>query len=653
MISAMDFVQIVGPRALFTRAVDAVQRSGMLQIVEVPLAAAKGDTLLHRIQLSAEQVKLRQMYRELAQSLDEEILTHIPRNLVAKLAQEQTYRRQYSCWDEQDDAAVGAAARAMHAEVRSVKRRERNLNDDLRVLSGYEEVVTALVPLLQEGRSPAEHEFVGVILERHAQKSLDLLGRQIDKFTAGDYQILQTTLDQGRVAALISFQAQHAVQVRDMVVQAGISEVRGPRYLRKKPLPEMLQTLNTDLTSLKQQQTELQTQKKAFFYEKGAQLLALRSVCHDRLDRLEALPMFAQTHYTFIIEGWVPAQRLSELRAQLQACDPAILLRSMQAHGAAGSPPVQLNNPPAVRPFQTLFGLLPLPKYGSVDPTWFMAIFFPPIFGLMLGDIGYGLLLVLGTVLLWRLGRTRKLARSLAVVLGSCACFTIVFGFVFGELFGTFGHHLGLKPLWRERLEIGAADTGQVLLTYLVFSVGVGAVHILCGLILGIINARRSKETAKAVDSAARIVGLFGLFFIVGRLVQLLPPVFTSLGIVAWAIFFALMFWTIMRHPMHGMMMPLELLGTVGNILSYARIMAVGLASAVLALLANQFGSMINNVVLAAIVVVLMHALNMVLGIVDPTIQGLRLHYVEFFSKFYMAGGRVYSPFEKTGGKLS
>ena len=98
-------------------------------------------------------------------------------------------------------------------------------------------------------------------------------------------------------------------------------------------------------------------------------------------------------------------------------------------------------------------------------------------------------------------------------------------------------------------------------------------------------------------------------------------------------------------------MMPLELLGTVGNILSYARIMAVGMASAVLALLANQFGSMINNVVLAVIVVVLIHALNLVLGIVDPTIQGLRLHYVEFFSKFYMAGGREYSPFQKTGGK--
>ena len=77
------------------------------------------------------------------------------------------------------------------------------------------------------------------------------------------------------------------------------------------------------------------------------------------------------------------------------------------------------------------------------------------------------------------------------------------------------------------------------------------------------------------------------------------------------------------------------------------------MASAVLALLANQFGSMIDNVVLAVIVVVLVHALNLVLGVVDPTIQGLRLHYVEFFSKFYLSGGRVYSPFKKMGDRLS
>ena len=115
MISAMNFVQIVGPRALFTRAVDEIQRSGILQIEEVPLAAAKGDTLLHRTQLTTEQVELRRTYRELAQILDEEIQTHIPRALAAKLVQEPTFESLYGYWDEQDDMAVGSAAPAANA----------------------------------------------------------------------------------------------------------------------------------------------------------------------------------------------------------------------------------------------------------------------------------------------------------------------------------------------------------------------------------------------------------------------------------------------------------------------------------------------------------------------------------------------------------
>jgi V/A-type H+-transporting ATPase subunit I len=325
----------------------------------------------------------------------------------------------------------------------------------------------------------------------------------------------------------------------------------------------------------------------------------------------------------------------------------------VRAHGAASSPPVQLNNPGPVKSFETLLALLPLPKYGSIDPTWFMATFFPPIFGLMLADIGYGLLLVLGTLWLWRLGRRVKMAQALAVILGSCAFFTIVFGVIFGEFFGTAGHHLGLRPLWRERLEIGSDRIGQTLLMYLGMAVAVGVVHILCGLVLGIINAVKSRHAAEGLGAVARIFGLFGMFFVVGRLADVLPPVFTSLGVLAWILFLVFMLWTFKRHPLHGAMLPLELLGTVGNILSYARIMAVGLASAVLALLANKFGTMIDNVVLAVIVVVLVHALNLVLGVVDPSIQGLRLHYVEFFSKFYLSGGRMYSPFKKMGDQLS
>ena len=650
MISAMNFVQIVGPHEQFERAVDVVHAAGVLQIEEVPLVGENKDELLRRVQLSPAQIQQKGLYHELLRVLDEEALTYLPKSVAQSLEGTAPFTEQYEYWSQQDDHAVGATVRALHAEVRSFNRRARNVDNDLRVLTAYEEVVAALIPLTRHEDLPEAYIQVGVVFERKSQRVQTHLQKHLDRLTAGEHVVLQSPLPKGRSAALLAFPPQFLTPVRELIGETGVSEVRGPRYLRDKPFEQVMLTLDKDLTTLRQKRTELVERKERFFEEKGPQLLALRNVCFDASSRLDALSKFAQTRYTFIMEGWMPSQAVPALKVQLaEACDGAAFVRCVRAHGAASSPPVRLNNPGPVRSFETLLGLLPLPQYGSIDPTWFMATFFPPIFGLMLGDIGYGLLLVLGALWLWRLGRRAKMAQALAVILGSCAFFTIVFGVVFGELFGTFGHHLGLKPVWRERLEIGSEHLGETLLMYLGVTVAVGVVHILCGLVLGIINSIKARQSAEGLSHAARISGIFGMFFIVGRLTDFLPPVFTSLGVVAWILFLVFMLWTFKHHPVHGLMLPLELLGTMGNILSYARIMAVGMASAVLALLANRFGSMIDNVVLAAIVVLLVHALNLVLGIVDPTIQGLRLHYVEFFSKFYLSGGRVYSPFKKKG----
>ena len=389
-----------------------------------------------------------------------------------------------------------------------------------------------------------------------------------------------------------------------------------------------------------------------FFTTKASLLLALKAVCDDRLSRLNAVSNFAQTDYAFIIQGWVPTLRLKTLSTRIRPVSQnPIVIHQLHSRETVNTPPVRLSNAGPVRPFEQLLALFPLPRYGTIDPTSFVAAFFPPMFGLMLADIGYGLLLAAGALFLRFRRRSGKLARALGAVMAWCAFYTIIFGFVFGELFGTFGHHLGLRPIWK-RFVLDGPDKAGALLGYLLLAVAVGVAHTLCGLVLGIFNARRTGEKGKALGCLARIVGLVGLFFLVARLASLLPPAFSTVGIGALLAFFVLMVVSMINHPLHGMILPLELLSTVGNVLSYARIMAIGMASAVLAMLANRLGGAIGNVVLAALVVILFHTLNLVLGIVDPTIQGLRLQYVEFFSKFYSTGGRVYSPFRTKGDTL-
>jgi len=653
VIEAMSFVEIVGPKKAFDSVLDTLQKMGVMHIEEIPIAGESKTVFLRKIHISEEQARQSQTYEELAKLLSEDGIAHIPKMLVSRLRSSEEFASQYRQWSQCDDLDVVTTARKVHAQVRSFMRRRRNLDDDVRVLAVYEELAEALAPLVESTELPRDYEFVGVIFERKNLTARTLLKEHIQKLTSGQCRFLSTPLKGGRVAALVGFHKDYARETRHFIAEAGVSEIQGPRQLRDRPFEEALITVAKDLSLLRGEQRKLSDQMQEFFSVKASLLLALKAVCDDRLSRLNAISKFAQTDYTFIIQGWVPTQRLEGLSGRIRSIAQApVVIHRLAPRETVSTPPVRLSNPSPVRPFEQLLALFPLPRYGTIDPTSYVAAFFPPMFGLMLADAGYGLLIAAGGLFLRFRRRSGNVARALGAVLTWCAFYTIVFGFVFGELFGTFGHLLGLRPIWRERLVLDGPDKTGSLLGYLMLAVGVGVAHTLCGLVLGIFNARRTGEKAKALECLARIVGLAGLFFIIARLARILPPAFSTVGVGALLAFFVLMVVSMIHHPLHGMILPLELLSTVGNVLSYARIMAIGMASAVLAMLANQFGGAIGNVVLAAVVVILFHSLNLVLGIVDPTIQGLRLHYVEFFSKFYCAGGRVYLPFRMKGETL-
>ena len=356
---------------------------------------------------------------------------------------------------------------------------------------------------------------------------------------------------------------------------------------------------------------------------------------NSRIDTLQASAAVFETEMCFIIIGWLPDNQFRALQLTLEErFKGSVTLESITVlQSDLERIPVALMNPQYFKPFEQLTSLLPLPRYSSFDPTPFLGIFFPIFFGMMLGDIGYGLILIAFSLgLLQRKGPALLLDG--ARILGACAVLTILFGILYGELFGDWGADaLGLHPILFER--------SQAIIPMLYFSVSVGAMHILLGMLLGMINACRRHLWKKGVLKLLETMTIVGICLL---LVTLFRP---EAGLEA-APFLILVAVTVPAMILlGGLLAPLELLKTIGNIVSYARIMAIGTTSVLLAVIANRLGGMTGDIVAGLLVAGVLHSFNLILGVFAPTIHSLRLHYVEFFSKFLEVGGRRFAPLDE------
>jgi V/A-type H+-transporting ATPase subunit I len=197
-----------------------------------------------------------------------------------------------------------------------------------------------------------------------------------------------------------------------------------------------------------------------------------------------------------------------------------------------------------------------------------------------------------------------------------------------------------MHALWFDR---ASADHVAALL---IMTLVVGAVHITLGLILGVWEAFKDRSRNHLLERGGMLLALISLFLLVGVLADMLPAELKSPAGVGMIIGIVLLGASI--GWLGVIMGPIEFIGLIGNVLSYLRIAAIGLASVYLAKVANDVAGLVGNIFVGIIIALLIHALNLVLGAFSPTIHSLRLHYVEFFRKFYEGGGRPYKPFRSS-----
>ena len=521
--------------------------------------------------------------------------------------------------------------------VEALSGRRREAADRLALLGKYQKMVSAILPLVESVGDSEKIEMVGLTVAREQQGVVALLEEQLRRATDGLAQVFSTEVDEHTVAALVLYGRSDAAKVRSLLWDRNLSELKLPAEIGRLPLRRALaeiaaqgERLPGEVRDLDRELAEIAAQRREYLAGLGAGLSA-------RLQQLGARSSFFRTRYSFVISGWVPRATLPRLRGELEdvSAGRVVVEEVPVPRAEEGRVPVQLRNPRLIRPFEVFLRLLQPPVYRSVDPTPLLAACFPLFFGLIVGDVGYGVVIAALALLLRRRSAPGGRLRDLGAVLLYSAAAAVLFGLAFGELFGTLGEHFGMRPLHPSLHRLGNMPF------FLGLSVGIGCLHVFLGLGLGVCNAVRAGHRAGIRHRAGQAAALAGLILLVavpaGVLDRTLLPAAGALLVGGMALWIT----------GEGFAAPIELISTAGNVLSYARLMAVGLAGAVLAMVANELGSRSLWGVVAAI---LLHLVNVALSVFSPTIHAMRLHLVEFFTKFYETGGAEYKPLKRQEG---
>jgi V/A-type H+-transporting ATPase subunit I len=545
-----------------------------------------------------------------------------------------------------DADTVTRELRALTPVVEPLADRIEELRTELAVLPRYIEPLRRLLPLVPELAELDESEIkaleldaIALVLNTDDEAVVDAL-REALRAELGDRFVL--------VAAQVEPHAIGCVIVAPHSVSHGVQALLGRERVRHMPLPSRYENLSfrgavtameTRLSEIPAELGRAQHELHALLAPRVAAWRAARERLLSDIERLDAVAHAGATDRTFVVVGWAPREHVVELRRELERSAGGELVLEELASPADVEPPVLMRNRMLARPFEFLVRFLDLPRTGSLDPTMLMALFLPLMVGVMVGDVVYGVLLLGLSLLVRRRFATRSAAlRDLSRVFVAGALWAILFGFLFGEALGDVGRRLGLPAFWFYR---GGADAVERLL---LFALALGAAHVVLGLLLGLWQSAQARRKVELINRSGSLLALGGVLALAGVAVDRVPGGALALSVAAASIAIGVVFLVVGRGALGLIMGPLDLIGTLGNVLSYLRLAAVGLASAYLAVVANEL-AVLAPLWIGVFIAAFFHALNLALASLSPMIQALRLHYVEFFSKFYEGGGQPFRPF--------
>lgn len=412
---------------------------------------------------------------------------------------------------------------------------------------------------------------------------------------------------------------------------------------------EIISKADSRLQSIESERATVKSDLRVVAEQWDDEILILKEQLENEKEKNEIFSTFVQTDDTYILEAWVPVKDVEKVEQVMEKASEGhyvIEVIDVEDDYDDEDVPILQTNPGYAKPYEFLVGMYAPVRYHEIDPTILVAIMFPFFFGYCLTDAFYGIIVSLvGIVLIRGLGKTSNTMNSMGYILVACGIWTIILGLATNGFIGDFTERF---LDYRLPTVVPLIESFVHPENILILALVIGVIYENIGFLIGAIDNIRYGNVKDAIGSQlcwfvleAGIV-LLALGF--------LMPAIGMIGMVIGAVLIiACLGMLIYANGFYGVM---DVFGYLGNILSYARLLALCLATGGIAMTVNILAELCYDmipfigIVLAVIVFIFGHIVNMMFNVLGSFINSLRLHYVEFFGQFFMGGSKKFEAFK-------
>lgn len=532
------------------------------------------------------------------------------------------------------------------------KRRSDNAAEQVRIstqLAQLEAWRNLDIPLNTTG-TKSTAIFVGTFPEKYDEAGLkQAIAAENPKL---EYELEIEHSEQAMTCAVIFAPISQKTMAEDALRALGFARPMSPTS--KVPLVKVEKLLEK---SEKLKQSSKEADEEILSYtDRREEIKVTQDYFRIRADKYSVINNLDHSKYVFVIEGYVPeedCEKLEQLCTRVATCHVDF--------GEAGDDaPVKLKNNKFAEPAQGILTMYSPPGTTDIDPTPLLAFFFYFFFGMMFSDAGYGFLMVVVIGIVLKLFKPDTKMRNNLKLFQYCGISTTIWGLIFGSIFGDapavlHNYFSGSSVTMAQLLPWPTLDPQKDALTLMVISIAFGLVHVLVGMGCKFYVCLKQKDFGGAFfDTGLWMLLLIGLAVLAAGMFTL--PALTIVGaVIAIGCAVGLVLTQgrskkgVVGKAVGGLASLYDITSYISDLLSYSRLLALGLTTGVMAqvfnMLATMMGTGVVGIIFLVVIFIVGHLINIGLNALGSYVHTMRLQYVEMFSKFYEGGGQEFEPF--------